>query len=63
MFGSVSEQENQIPIADYYGSLVTNLDLAAGDRFHWTEPAYELLAQEAVARIAEALDLSLPAGP
>jgi hypothetical protein len=56
-------QENQVPIADYYGILVTTLDLAAGDRFHWTKPAYELLAQEAVARIARALDLALPAGP
>ena len=53
-------QENQVPIADYYGILVTKLDLAAGDRFHWTKPAYELLAQEAVARIAEALGLALP---
>ena len=36
--------ENQIPVADYYRILVTKLDLAAGDRFHWSKPAYELLA-------------------
>ena len=53
-------QENQVPSADFYGILVTKLDLAAGDRFHWTRPAYELLAREAAARIAQALDLSLP---
>jgi hypothetical protein len=38
------------------GILAGKLDLAAGDRFHWTRPAYELLAQEAASRIAEALD-------
>jgi len=56
-------QENQVPIADFYGILVAKLDLAAGDRFHWTKPAYELLAREAAGRIAEALDFSLPSGP
>lgn len=56
-------RENQVPIADYYGILIAKLDLAAGDRFHWKRPAYELLAQEAATRIAKALDLSLPAGP
>ena len=56
-------QENQIPIADFYGILVTKLDLAAGDRFHWTKPAYDLLAQEAARHVAQALRLSLPAGP
>jgi lysophospholipase L1-like esterase len=56
-------QENQVPIADFYGILVTKLDLAAGDRFHWTKPAYELLAREAAGHVAQALGLSLPAGP
>ena len=37
-------EEIQIPVADYYGILAAKLDLAAGDRFHWTKPAYELLA-------------------
>jgi hypothetical protein len=55
--------ENQVPIADYYGILVAKLDLAAGDRFHWTKPAYELLAREAAGRIAQALEFSLPRGP
>ena len=47
--------ENQIPIADYYGILATKLDLAAGDRFHWTKPAYQLLAQCAASHIERAL--------
>jgi glycerol uptake facilitator-like aquaporin len=33
----------------------TKLELAAGDRFHWTKPAYELLAQCAAAQIEQAL--------
>jgi alpha-L-fucosidase len=47
--------ENQVPVADYYGILATKLELAAGDRFHWTRPAYELLAQCAAAQIEQAL--------
>jgi len=50
--------ESHIPMADYYGILATKLDLAAGDRFHWTKPAYELLARCAVDRIQRALDRS-----
>jgi hypothetical protein len=54
-------QENNVPVADYYGILATKLDMAAGDRFHWTKPAYELLANCAAVHIAQALDFSLPA--
>jgi hypothetical protein len=54
-------QENHIPVADYYGILVPKLDLAAGDRFHWTKPAYELLAQCAAQQITRAL--SQPSSP
>ena len=61
--GAKIMQENQILIAGFYGILVTKLDLAVGDRFHWTKPAYELLAQEAARHVAQALRLSLPAGP
>ncbi len=38
-------RELQVPINDFYGSLVDKLDLARGDQFHWTAPAYELLAK------------------
>lgn len=49
-------RENKIPMADYYAILAGKLDLAAGDRFHWTKPAYELLAQRAAECITRALD-------
>ena len=47
--------ENHIPVADYYGILATKLELAAGDRFHWTKPAYELLARCAAEHVMQAL--------
>lgn len=56
-------QENGVPVADFYGILATKLDLAAGDRFHWTRPAYDLLAQRAAEHVARALGFSLPAVP
>jgi hypothetical protein len=55
--------ENHVPVADYYGILAAKPHLAAGDRFHWTKPAYELLAQLAATRVAEALGFSLSATP
>jgi len=54
-------QENHVPVADYYGILAAKLDMAAGDRFHWTKPAYELIAQCAAQHVAQALGLALPA--
>jgi hypothetical protein len=61
--GAKIMQESRIPIADFHGILVAKLDRAAGDRFHWTKPAYELLAQEAVTHITQALDLAGPSAP
>jgi len=48
-------EENHVPVADYYALLAPKLELAAGDRFHWTKPAYELLAQCAAAQVEKAL--------
>ena len=53
--------ENHVPVADCYGTVATKLDLAAGDRFHWTKPAYELLARCAANHIAQILGFSLSA--
>ena len=54
-------QENHIPVADYYGIVATKLDLAAGDRFHWTKPAYELLARCAASHVAQVLGFAISA--
>jgi lysophospholipase L1-like esterase len=37
--------EMQVPTNDFYALLVDKLELARGDQFHWTAPAYELLAK------------------
>jgi hypothetical protein len=50
-------RRNQVPVADFYGILVAMLDLAAGDRFHGTKPAYDVkLSVEELHRIALWLD-------
>jgi acetyl esterase/lipase len=55
--------ESHVPVADYYALLAPKLDLAVGDRFHWTRPAYELLAECAAAHVAGALGISLAGAP
>ncbi len=52
-------EENHVPVVDYYALLAEKLDLAAGDGFHWTKPAYELLGGCAANRIADALSIPL----
>ena len=37
--------ELHVPVNDFYALLVERRDLARGDQFHWTAPAYELLAR------------------
>ncbi len=37
--------EMQVPTNDFYAMLINKLELARGDQFHWTAPAYEILAK------------------
>lgn len=37
--------ERNIPVNDFYSLLVNKRAWARGDRFHWTAPAYDLLAK------------------
>lgn len=39
-------QEMSVPVNDFYALLVGKLELARGDQFHWTGPAYEMLAKQ-----------------
>lgn len=48
-------REMQVPESDFYGLLVDRLELARGDRFHWTPPAYTLLAEKVVEAVLAAL--------
>ena len=47
--------EMGIPVVDFYGLLVDKRALARGDMFHWTGPAYDLIAQAAVDAILREL--------
>lgn len=44
-----------IPIDDLYGLLLPHLDLAAGDRAHWTDRGYSVLADAASSSISTEL--------
>ena len=37
-----------VHVVDFYGLLIERRALARGDMFHWTKPAYDLIAQAAV---------------
>ena len=52
--------EAGVPVSDFYALLVDHREWARGDQFHWTAPAYDLLARTVVASVEKALS---PAGP
>ena len=47
--------ELHVPVNDFYALLAPKLELARGDQFHWTPPAYATLAQAATDAILRAL--------
>jgi len=52
--------EMNVPVSDFYTLLVGKLELARGDQFHWTAPAYELLAKTVVESVLRELGLPQP---
>ena len=48
-------KEMDVPVNDLYAPLAGRLDLARGDQFHWTGPAYSILAKTIAASIVERL--------
>ena len=44
-----------VPVSDFYAVLLNRRELAKGDRFHWTAPAYRLLGEKVVASIRSEL--------
>jgi len=45
-----------IPVDDFYGLLADHLNLAQGDGFHWTPPAYQMLASKTTASVMQQID-------
>ena len=50
-------KEEGIEVIDVYTPLAARLDLAAGDEYHWSGPAYKIIADAIVAKTNEALKL------
>ena len=50
-------KEEGIEVIDMYTPLAARLDLAAGDEYHWSGPAYKIIADAIVAKTNEALKL------
>lgn len=44
-------RELNVPVNDFYSLLAGKLELARGDQFHWTAPAYKILAGTVVRSI------------
>jgi hypothetical protein len=44
-------KNNNIPINDLYSLCLLNMNLARGDRFHWTAPMYRMMAIQIVSKI------------
>jgi len=49
-------QELNVPVNDFYALLVTKLELARGDQFHWQPEAYKILAETVTASVLRELD-------
>jgi hypothetical protein len=52
--------EMNVPVNDFYALLVDKLHLARGDRFHWTAPAYEILARKVTESVLRELNSGKP---
>jgi lysophospholipase L1-like esterase len=48
-------KEEGIEVIDMYSPLAARLDLAAGDEYHWSAPAYKMIADAIVAKTNEVL--------
>lgn len=54
--GGYHMKEMNVPVNDFYSLLVGRLELAKTDQFHWTAPAYRILAEAATRSICQALE-------
>ncbi len=55
--------EMNVPVNDFYTLLVNRRELARGDRFHWTAPAYDLLAGTVVESVLRELEKAKATAP
>jgi hypothetical protein len=50
-------KEEGVEVIDMYTPFAAKLELAAGDEYHWSSPAYKMIADAIVAKVNEALAL------
>ena len=51
-------KEEGVEIIDMYTPLAAKLELAAGDEYHWSGPAYKMISDAIVAKTNEVLKLN-----
>ncbi len=53
---SVVMKNNGIPVNDLYTLCLLNMELARGDRFHWTSPMYRMMGIQTASKILQAIN-------
>ena len=51
-------KEEAVEVINVYSPLAAHLELSSGDQFHWSSPAYKLIADAVASKTLEALKLS-----
>ncbi len=55
LIAGIVMKNNGIPVNDLYSLCLLNMQLARGDRFHWTPPMYRMMAIQTAEKIRKAL--------
>jgi lysophospholipase L1-like esterase len=50
-------KEEGVEVIDMYTPFAARLDLAAGDEYHWSAPAYKMISEAIVSKTHELLRL------
>jgi len=51
-------KEEGVEVIDMYTPLAARLDLAPGDEYHWSSPAYQIISHAIVVKTKETLKLN-----
>ena len=56
LIAGIVMKNNGIPVNDLYSLCLLNMQLARGDRFHWTAPMYRMMGIQTAEKIKKALE-------
>ena len=51
-------KEENVDVIDVYTPLAARLDLSGGDQYHWSGPAYKIIADAVASKTLEVLKLN-----